>query len=115
VAFAILGRDPGHQPYVEEAAMEDLKEIEQLFIMLSQIPIDGIMVAPGFSYEAVVNDVFLSSIAVYKRLDGSGYRILYPTKRIGVCDMTICHPTTAELSREVEKAICTKAEEVLGL
>ncbi|HAM53745.1 MAG TPA: hypothetical protein DCP92_24765 [Nitrospiraceae bacterium] len=62
-----------------------------------------------------VNDVFLSSIAVYKRLDGSGYRILYPTKRIGVCDMTICHPTTAELSREVEKAICTKAEEVLGL
>jgi hopanoid biosynthesis associated radical SAM protein HpnH len=38
----------------------DMKEIEQLFAMLSQIPVDGIMVAPGFSYEAVNNDIFLS-------------------------------------------------------
>jgi len=38
----------------------NLKEIEQLFILLSQIPVDGIMVAPAFSYEAVNGDVFLS-------------------------------------------------------
>ncbi len=37
-----------------------LQEIEQLFTLLSQIPVDGIMVAPGFSYEAVNNDVFLT-------------------------------------------------------
>ena len=38
----------------------DLKEIEQLFALLSQIPVDGILVAPGFNYEAVKNDVFLT-------------------------------------------------------
>lgn len=38
----------------------DIKETEQLFTMLAGIPVDGIMVAPAFSYEAVSNDVFLS-------------------------------------------------------
>jgi len=37
-----------------------LEEIEQLFVFLSRIPVDGIMVAPAFSYEAVSGDVFLS-------------------------------------------------------
>lgn len=37
-----------------------LEDIERLFLLLSRIPIDGIMVAPGFSYEAVDNYVFLS-------------------------------------------------------
>ena len=35
-------------------------EIEHLFILLSQIPLDGLMVSPAFSYEAVNGDVFLS-------------------------------------------------------
>ena len=38
----------------------DLKEVEQLFTLLSRIPVDGIMVSPAFSYEAVDSDVFLS-------------------------------------------------------
>lgn len=37
----------------------DLEEIEQLFVLLSGIPIDGIMLAPAFGYEAVDNDLFL--------------------------------------------------------
>ena len=35
-------------------------ETEELLTMLSRIPIDGIMVAPAFSYQAVDGDVFLS-------------------------------------------------------
>ncbi len=38
----------------------NLAEIEELFVLLSQIPVDGIMIAPAFSYEAVDGDVFLS-------------------------------------------------------
>jgi len=38
----------------------DPTEVEQLFTLLSQIPVDGIMVSPAFSYEAVDGDVFLS-------------------------------------------------------
>lgn len=35
-------------------------EIEELFALLSQIPVDGLMVSPAFSYEAVGGDDFLS-------------------------------------------------------
>lgn len=38
----------------------NLEEIRQLFTLLSRIPVDGIMVAPAFSYEGVDGDVFLS-------------------------------------------------------
>ncbi|MFQ6121542.1 MAG: adenosyl-hopene transferase HpnH [Dehalococcoidales bacterium] len=38
----------------------NLEEIEQLFTLLSQIPVDGIMVSPAFSYDSVNSDVFLS-------------------------------------------------------
>jgi hopanoid biosynthesis associated radical SAM protein HpnH len=43
-----------------------LDEIESLFKLLATIPVDGIMTAPGFSYEAVQNDVFLSRDEVYQ-------------------------------------------------
>jgi len=36
------------------------REIEELFLLLSRLKVDGIMVAPGFSYDAVAGDVFLS-------------------------------------------------------
>ena len=36
------------------------EEIKQLFNLLSSIPVDGIMMAPAFSYQAVDGDVFLS-------------------------------------------------------
>ena len=36
------------------------EEIEQLFVLLSGIPVDGIMVAPAFGYEEVDADVFLT-------------------------------------------------------
>jgi len=38
----------------------DLEEIKQLFVLLSGIPVDGIMMAPAFGYEAVDGDVFLT-------------------------------------------------------
>jgi hopanoid biosynthesis associated radical SAM protein HpnH len=38
----------------------DFNELKQLFTLLSKIPVDGIMVAPAFNYEAVTSDVFLN-------------------------------------------------------
>jgi hopanoid biosynthesis associated radical SAM protein HpnH len=54
----------------------DLKEIEELFVLLSQIPVDGIMVAPGFSYEANNNDVFLSRSEIH-----DAFRHLYGLRK----------------------------------
>jgi hopanoid biosynthesis associated radical SAM protein HpnH len=38
----------------------DIDEIRQLFFLLADVPVNGIMVAPAFSYEAVNSDSFLS-------------------------------------------------------
>jgi hopanoid biosynthesis associated radical SAM protein HpnH len=37
----------------------DLEEVKQLLRLLSGIPVDGVMLAPAFGYQAVDNDVFL--------------------------------------------------------
>ena len=44
----------------------DMRETERLFTQLASIPVDGIMVAPAFSYEAVNSDVFMSRQEVAK-------------------------------------------------
>jgi hopanoid biosynthesis associated radical SAM protein HpnH len=51
----------------------DLAEIEQLFVLLSGIPVDGIMVAPAFGYQSVDGDVFLDrreAVAAFQPIYG---------------------------------------------
>ena len=38
----------------------DVKEIEELFKRLTALGVDGFLVTPGFSYDAVENDIFLA-------------------------------------------------------
>ncbi len=59
------------------------------------------------------NCLYLGSIGVYKRLDGTGYRITYPTKKISDRDINIYHPINQETSKAIEKAIIEKAEKLL--
>jgi stage V sporulation protein G len=57
--------------------------------------------------------LYLGSIGIYQKLDGSGYRITYPTKKIGEKNINIYHPINQEASRVIEMAIIAKAEELL--
>ena len=50
-----------------------LDEIAELFKLLSTVPVDGIMLSPAFSYEAVGGDGFLTreeTVSVFKTLHG---------------------------------------------
>ncbi|MBT3230819.1 hypothetical protein HN358_03515 [Candidatus Uhrbacteria bacterium] len=69
----------------------------------------------GFASITLDDGLHLGSIGIHKRLDGSGYRITYPTKKIGSIDTHIYHPTTNAASKMIEQAIADKAEELLGL
>lgn len=53
---------------------------------------------------------FVNSIGVHKKLNKPGFRITYPSRKIGEQSMTICHPIENLLSKEIEEAICLKAE-----
>jgi len=58
--------------------------------------------------------LYLGSIGVHRRIDGSGYRITYPNKAVGDRNIDIYHPINTETSRLIEEAIISKVEEILG-
>jgi hopanoid biosynthesis associated radical SAM protein HpnH len=58
----------------------DLSELSQLFKLLIALEVDGVMVSPAFSYEAVGNDVFLSRSdisEVFRSIFDLGYDVPY--------------------------------------
>ena len=69
----------------------------------------------AFASVEIDNQFYVSSIGVHKRRDGTGYRITYPTRKVGEQNLPIFHPTEPSFSQEIEQAICSKAEEVMGL
>lgn len=58
--------------------------------------------------------LYITSIGVHKRLDGKGYRITYPTRKIGKQSVSICYPVEPTMSKEIEMAICRRAIELFG-
>jgi len=60
------------------------------------------------------NSLYLGSVGVYTRLDGSGYRITYPIKKIGNRNINIYHPINKETSRVIEEAIISEVEKMLS-
>lgn len=74
-------------------------------------PKDGLV---GFASILIDNYLYLGSIAVYMKLDGSGYRITYPTKKVADKNLNIYHPINKEIGRMIEEAIINKANELLN-
>lgn len=72
---------------------------------------DGLV---AFASIVLENSLYLGSVGVYTRLNGSGYRITYPTKKIGNRDINIYHPINKETGQAIEKAIISKAKEIFG-
>jgi stage V sporulation protein G len=72
-------------------------------------PRDGLI---GFASLVLDNQLYLSSIGIYTKLDGSGIRLTFPTKKVGENDLNIFHPITSELNREILSAIEGKAKQV---
>lgn len=58
------------------------------------------------------DSLYLSSIGIHSKLDGSGYRITYPTKKIGNKDINIYHPINKEVSKIIEEAIIEKVKKI---
>lgn len=75
-------------------------------------PKDGLMAFASFETD---DGFYIGSIGVHKKRDCTGYRITFPTRKVGTHSQTICHPTNPELSKKIESAITNKAEQVLGL
>jgi len=74
-------------------------------------PRDGLI---AFASIALENSLYLGSIGVHTRLNGSGYRITYPTKKIGERNINIYHPINKETSKVIEEAIIAKVKKIFS-
>jgi len=70
-------------------------------------PKDGLV---AFASVVAEDSLYLGSIGVYTRIDGTGY----PTKKIGDKDINIYHPINKETSKAIEEAIITKMEKIFN-
>jgi len=68
----------------------------------------------GFAGVVLDNSLYLGSIGVYTRIDGSGYRLTYPTKKIGDKSINIYHPINRETSKAIEQAVFKKLKEIFN-
>ena len=74
-------------------------------------PKDGIVAFASF----VLNEVFyLSSIAVMTRPQG-GYRLVYPTKKLGDRSIGIFYPIKKDFAGQIEKNVIERLEKVMSL
>jgi len=74
-------------------------------------PTDGLVAFASVVYNKTI---FLGSIGIHTKLDGSGFRLTYPTKRVAGKDMHLFHPINRELSQEIEQAVFTKLKKVMN-
>ena len=63
----------------------------------------------GFASLVVDGNIYLSSIAIHKKLNLSGYRLTYPSKG----KFAIFHPIHKEVSNQIEQAIFAKLKDVM--
>ncbi|MFV0484907.1 MAG: septation protein SpoVG family protein [Candidatus Saccharimonadales bacterium] len=65
----------------------------------------------AFASIVIDDNIYLSSIAIYAKLDGS-YRLLYPTKTVGNRPLGLFYPINREASKTIEKAVFKRCEEI---
>lgn len=57
--------------------------------------------------------LYLGSIGLYTKRDGSGYRLTYPNKKVGDHAINIYHPINKEVNDAILEAIVAKYEELM--
>ncbi|HSX29687.1 MAG TPA: septation protein SpoVG family protein [Candidatus Saccharimonadales bacterium] len=65
----------------------------------------------GFASCIIDDWLYIGSIAIHARLRG-GYRLVFPTRRIGDGQIHYFHPITRDVGRVLEDAIITKCVEL---
>lgn len=68
----------------------------------------------GFASLVLDQKIYLSSIGIHKKLYGSGYRLTYPSKKIGNKNFNLFHPIESSFGIEIEKLIIKEIKKVMN-
>lgn len=68
----------------------------------------------GFASVVVDNKIYLGSIGIMSKIYG-GYRLAFPTKKVGSKSLNIYYPISKEFAEELTEAIVNKVEEIFNV
>ena len=74
-------------------------------------PSDGLI---GFASLVIDDAIFIGSIGIHQKLDGTGYRLTYPNKKSTTNQRPIFHPINREVGAAIESAIFVKLKKVMS-
>ncbi len=83
-------------------------KIEELNIIPVK-PKDGLIAFASFILD---KKYYVSSVAIYTRLGGDGWRLVYPSKKVGDKNINIFHPINSEVGTKIEEAVNEKVNEI---
>lgn len=72
-------------------------------------PQDGLVAFASFVLDG---NLYLGSIGILTRPEG-GYRLVYPTKKVGIRNINIFHPINKSFADSIEKEVIGKFEDVM--
>lgn len=73
-------------------------------------PINGLV---GFASLVIANSLYLGSIGIMTRPQG-GYRLIYPTKKIGDKNINTFYPINKEIATQIEVIVIKHFEDVMN-
>jgi DNA-binding cell septation regulator SpoVG len=85
----------------------EITEVDIAFVK----PKDGLI---AFASVVLDDQIYLSGIAIHSKLVGPGYRLTYPTRRIGETQFSLFHPIRKPVGLAIERAIVEKLKNVLS-
>src|SRR5262249_32220336 len=98
-----------------KSAAAGLKEVMRMRVTEVDIafvkPKNGLI---AFASVVLDDQLYLSGIAVHSKLAGSGYRLTYPTRRVGETQFSLFHPIRRPVGLAIEHAIPEKLKNVLS-
>lgn len=74
-------------------------------------PKDGLI---AFASLVLDDQLYLSGIAVHRKLVGSGYRLTYPTRKVGDTQFSLFHPIRRPIGLAIEQAILRHLKNVVS-
>ncbi len=72
-------------------------------------PLNGLV---GFASFVLDDNIYLGSVGIMTRPQG-GYRLTYPTKKVGTKDLNIFYPINKIFAETIEKGVINKFEDVM--
>jgi len=88
-------------------------ETNNLISEVQIVPIKPINGLVGFASLVLDGNFYLGSIAIMTRPQG-GYRVTYPTRKVGTKNINTYYPIDKEIAELVEKTIIKHFEEVMN-